>query len=262
MPAPISQPDIAALKSWILTSFGDHEPMESDYRPGTAYRRISLPLNTAGSLHKVVDASAMTQSFVALKLLLTKMQDVFESVEPAQGNLKTYGHKIRELLLLAAMEVEASWTAVLRVNGYAEQRPTTRDYVKLRAPMLLDSFGLTLRSYPEFPSFAPFRGWTVEAPTRALDWYDAYNRTKHNREEFLGDATLERAVHAVGAATVMFYAQFGYSFRTGDERRPVIVNVFNLASDHSMYPTSCYIPSAVEGTGAWEWELLSYPFSS
>lgn len=84
----------------------------------------------------MVDTNALTQSFVALKLLLTKMQDVFETVEPGQRNIQTYGHKIRELLLLAAMEVEASWTAVLRANGYAEQRPTTKDYVKLLAPTL------------------------------------------------------------------------------------------------------------------------------
>jgi hypothetical protein len=50
-----------------------------------------LPLNTSGSLHNVVDTNALTQSFVALKLLLTKMQDVFETVEPAQGNMQTYG---------------------------------------------------------------------------------------------------------------------------------------------------------------------------
>jgi hypothetical protein len=190
------------------------------------------------------------------------MQDVFETVEPAQGNMQTYGHKIRELLLLAAMEVEASWTAVLRANGYAEQRPTTKDYVKLLSPMLLDSFGLKLRSYPEFPVFTPFTGWNVGVPTQSLDWYDAYNKTKHNREEFLGTATLGRAVNAVGAVTIMFYAQFGYSFQPNDERRSLIKNVFDLRVDHSMYPISCYIPRADGGAAAWDWELLNYPFSS
>ena len=253
---------MGSIKSWVLETFGDPNPHESTYKPGTAFRRISLPLNTSGSLHNVVDTNALTQSFVALKLLLTKMQDVFETVEPAEGNMQTYGHKIRELLLLAAMEVEASWTAVLRANGYAEQRLTTKDYVKLLAPMLLDSFGLKLRSYPEFPTLAPYKGWNVGAPTQSLDWYDAYNKTKHNREEFLGAATLGRAVHAVGAATVMFYAQFGYGFQPNDERRSFIKNVFDLRVDHSMYPISCYIPKADGGTAAWDWELLNYPFSS
>jgi len=257
---PIDQQDIKTLKSWILALFGDREPIESDYRPGTAYKRISLPLNTGGSLHNTIDARAMTQSFVALKLLLTKMQDAFETVEPGQLNLQTYGHKIRELLLLAAMEVEASWAAVLKANGYTGDRLTTRDYVKLLAPMLLDSFTLTLRSYPEFPGVNPFKGWTAQSPTKSLGWYDAYNQTKHSREECLGLATLERAVSAVGAAAVMFYAQFGYSFHIEDEKRSLIRNVFTLNVDYSMYPTSCYIPDAEGGIKAWEWELLDYSF--
>lgn len=259
---PIHQQDLQTLKSWIRAIFGDPEPLESDYKPGTAYRRISLPLNTGGSLHKTIDEKAMTQSFVALKLLLTKMQDVFETVEPAQANLQTFGHKIRELLLLAAMEVEASWSAVLKANGYAGNRFTTKDYVKLLAPMLLDSFSLNLRSYPEFPIVAPFKTWIAQSPTQSLDWYDAYNQTKHNREECLSVATLERAVNAVGAAAVMFYAQFGYIFRHDDEKRSFIRDVFTLRVDHEMYPTACYIPNAEGGTKAWDWELLEYPFTA
>ena len=128
------------------------------------------------------------------------MQDIFETVEPSPSNLQTYGHKIRELLLLAAMEVEASWAAVLKANGYAGGRFTTNDYVKLLAPMRLDSFSLTLRSYPDFPGFTPFKDWDTAQPTKSLEWYDAYNKAKHDREQNLGVATLERAVHAVGAA--------------------------------------------------------------
>ena len=260
MVVPIDQQDLPTLKCWIRALFGDSEPLESDYKPGTAYRRISLPLNTGGSLHKTIDEKAITQSFVALKLLLTKMQDIFETVEAAQTNLQTHGHKIRELLLLAAMEVEASWAAVLKANGYAGNRFTTKDYVKLLAPMLLDSFSLNLRSYPEFPTIAPFKRWTVQSPTQSLDWYDAYNQTKHNREECLWVATLDRAVSAVGAAAVMFYAQFGYTFQHDDEKRSLIRSVFTLKVDHGMYPTSCYIPNADGGTKAWDWELLDYPF--
>lgn len=261
-PVPIDQQDLHTLKSWIQALFGDLEPLESDYKPGTAYKRISLPLNTGGSLHQTIDEKAITQSFVAMKLLLTKMQDVFETVEPSQANLQTYGHKIRELLLLAAMEVEASWAAVLKANNYTGNRLTTKDYVKLLTPMCLDSFSLNLRSYHEFPTIAPFKSWTVQSPTQSLEWYDAYNQTKHNREECLGVATLERAVNAVGAAAVMFYAQFGYKFQHDDEKRSLIQSIFKLKIDHDMYPAACYIPNAEGGTKAWDWELLDYPFSS
>jgi hypothetical protein len=257
---PIEQHDLVTLKAWILGLFGDREPVESDYKPGTAYKRISRPLNTGGSLQRAIDREAETQSFVALKILLTKMEDVFETVEPGQSNLQTYGHKIRELLLLAAMEVEASWAAVLKANNYPKGRFSTNDYVKLLRPMLLDSFKLTLRSYPKFAAIVPFNGWNAQSPTKSLDWYDAYNQTKHDREAHLDAATLGRAVNAVGAAAVMFYAQFGYMFSHDDEKRGILRNIFTLYIDHAMYPTACYIPNAEGGEKAWNWDLLDYPF--
>jgi hypothetical protein len=139
------------------------------------------------------------------------MLDIFESVEPVPPNLDVYGHKIRKLLLLAAMEAEASWAAILKANSYPppKGRLSTTDYVKLLKPMLLDGYSLELTSYPGFQGFAPFRDWDPSCPTQSLHWYDAYNATKHNREENLKEATLEKAIHAVGAAVVMFYVSLG-----------------------------------------------------
>jgi hypothetical protein len=259
-PVPINQQDVSSLKAWILANFGDSAPQESDYKPGTAYNRIFRPLNTGGSLQKAVDDRALTQSFVALKILLTKMEDIFETVEPGPSNLKTYGHKIRELLLLAAMDVEASWAAVLKANGYAGTRFTTNDYVKLLEPMGLDRFSLTLRSYPEFPGFTPFKGWLAQTPTKSLDWYDAYNQTKHNREECLGEGTLQRAVHTVGAAVVMLYAQFGYGIHIGQDKSDWLRNVFTVEIDYSMYPSACYIRGEKAAINEWEWKLIDFPF--
>jgi hypothetical protein len=267
-PAPLANPDWSSLRKWVAETFGDSDPIESEYKPGTAYKRICWPFATSGNLHKTIDTGARTQSFVALKLLLTKMLDIFESVEPADNNLQVYGHKVRELLLLAAMEVEASWAAVLNANGYGPNpRLNTTDYVKLLAPMLLDSYRLELTSYPSFPPFAPFECWRAVAPTQSLDWYHAYNLTKHNREEHLNAATLEKAVHAVGAVVVMFYAQFGFYFTTGEERIPFIRSIFKMNFDGDRHSTSYYIPNVSNTVGAagaasWDWELLDYPFSS
>jgi hypothetical protein len=133
--------------------------------------------------------------------------------------------------------------------------------------MLLDSYKLELTSYPSFPTFAPFDCWRAAAPTQSLDWYHAYNLTKHNREEHLNAATLEKAVHAVGAAVVMFYAQFGFYFTTGDERTPFIRSIFKMNFDGDRHSTSYYIPNVSNTVGAagaasWDWELHDYPFSS
>lgn len=126
--------------------------------------------------------------------------------------------------------------------------------------MRLDSFSLTLRSYPGFPAFTPFQGWNATAPTESLSWYDAYNQTKHNREEHLDVATIERAVHSVGAAVVMLYAQFGIGITIGEDKSNLLRNVFTLDVDPLRYPQDCYIPvTPVAGKG-WEWDLIDYPF--
>jgi hypothetical protein len=260
---PFPSSDWSSLKKEIEQRFGDASPTESEYDPGTAYKRIFWPLTGMGNLDSAIDTTARTQSFVALRLLLAKLVEVFENIEPAGQNLQVYGHKVRELLLLAAMEAEASWPAVLKANGYIPNgRLQTGDYVKLLNPMLLDSYSLGLTSYPAFPRFGPLRGWDPAKPTQSLDWYNAYNETKHNREEHLDAATFERAIHAVGAAVVMFYAQFGFNFAPGDERLPFIRSIFTMDFDADRHPHSCYIPIQASRTGpaAWDWKLLEYPF--
>jgi len=224
------------------------------------------PISSLASFQTAIDTSARTQSFVALRLLLAKMAGIFENIEPAAGNLHVYGHKVRELLLLAAMEAEASWAAILKANGYPpKDRLNTTDYVKLLHPMLLDSYTLALASYPEFPSFAPLKDWDAKRPTQSLVWYEAYNATKHNREERLNAATLERAIHAVGATVVMFYAQFGWRPTLHwDESYSLIKSIFTEEFDAGKHPHSCYIPDETifNSTIAtpWAWKLVDYPF--
>jgi hypothetical protein len=254
--------DWPSLKDAVAKKFGDSNPTESDYAPGTAYKRIAWPVLGKANLLSTIDLATRTQSFVALRLLLSKMVDIFETIEPAPQNLDTYGHKVRELLLMASMEAETSWAAVLKANGYgADGHLKTWDYVKLLDPMLLDSYSLTLASYPNFPSFAPLRDWDSSRPTQSLPWYDAYNATKHNREENLKEATMERAIHAVGAAVVMFYAQFGDTAAVGDERLSFIASIFKKEFDLGRHPYCYYIPRVAfrRGSTNWDWTLLDYP---
>jgi hypothetical protein len=173
------------LKDWVTKSFGDAQPVESNYILGTYYKRIWRPLACGGRPPNVVYQEKLNESFVSLRILLTKLENLFETIEPNQANLSAYGHKIREIILLACMEVESSWTAVLKENGYSSARLSTNDYVKLLKPMFLDAYELSLQSYPHFPKFTPFGGWDGSNPTTSLSWYDAYNKTKHDREENL-----------------------------------------------------------------------------
>jgi hypothetical protein len=201
----IAPEDPITLQDWILKSFGDASPVLRNYQPGTYYKRIWRP----GIINTILDET-ITQSFISLKILLNKLELLFETIEPDIGNLQVYGLKIREVLLLACMEVESGWVAVLKENQYSSSRnTTTQDYFKLCKPMLLDAYEIQLQQYPNYPAFTPFNNWNPARPTASLLWYDAYNKTKHDREANLNVATLETAITAVAAVYVMFHAQFG-----------------------------------------------------
>jgi hypothetical protein len=262
---------LGTLKDWILKTFGDSEPIESEYVPGTFYKRIFRPLACCiGNFHEAVSQEKVNESFVALRILLGKLDQLFETIEPTTANLLAYGHRIREVLLLACMEVESSWSAVLRENEYlASGALTTNDYVKLFDPMLLDSYQLRLQSYAHFPVVEPFTSWDKANPTKSLAWYDAYNKTKHDREGNLTLATLHNAVQAVGAVVVMFHAQFGIRFDSmgSDQKSPIIRNVFQIRTDFKKHWMECYIPKLTVNENvtpnpspSTHWDAISYPF--
>ncbi|SRR5713101_3878112 len=109
----VSHASLASLKVWIAKTFADTNPIESQYKPGTIYKRMYRPLASGGSFYRAILQEKVTESFVSLHILLKKLEELFETVEPTEANLSAYGHKIREILLLACMEVESSWSAVL-----------------------------------------------------------------------------------------------------------------------------------------------------
>lgn len=75
--------------------------------------------------------------------------------------------------------------------------------------MLLSARAAKLRLYPDYGRIEPFQGWTPDAPTESLGWYNAYNSVKHDREASLKYATLEHVIQAVVGVLVLAEAQFG-----------------------------------------------------
>lgn len=146
-----------------------------------------------------------------MRSLFGMLDSLFQAVHPSEDNMKSYGNAGRNLILLACTECEAQWRGVLRANGYAPDRFTTNDFVKLLPAMRLDEYSVRLQHCPWLPAFTPFAGWDKSNPTETLTWYDSYNLVKHDREKEFHRATLENAITSVAAAWVMVAAQFGYS---------------------------------------------------
>lgn len=217
---------------------------------GTYYPRI---YRGAELIFCLEEETVRTQTGLGVQLLLEDLRAVFTVVTPDAANLDTYGPRIRQLLMLACTEVEAGWGGVLRENRYPSDRLTTRDYIKLARPLLLHEYGFGLRDYPGYPWFSPFSQWDASKPTDSIPWYAANNRTKHNREAHLSDATLERTIAAIAAAISVACAQFGtHLFLAGGR---FAQNVFNI-NGPSFRLSDRYAPPESGGS----WRRVPYPF--
>lgn len=224
--------------------------------PGEYYPRIARP-----SLHEVgnspgiglgADPTIVQSGRGQLAVLREQLERIFRTVHPAPANSSTYGHDLRNLLILAATEVEAQWKGVLRESRLAPTKPTTNDYVKLLPALKLDEYGVRLPFYPWLEAITPFKGWLSAAPTKTLPWYDAYNNVKHDRETNFDQATLLHAIQAVCGCAVMLFAQFGAEhFTYGDDT----VRFFALESKPKWDLTELYCTYLSSSTNA-----VPYPF--
>jgi hypothetical protein len=184
------------------------------YYPRIARTRLEHPQGFPGIAPSITtDDETLAVSTGQLDALALQLEEICRTVHPDASTLQTFGHNIRNLLILACTEVEAQWSGVLRANKYPSTKMTTNDYVKLAEPMRLKEYEIRFRSFPWLKPFKPFASWsTTGKPTQDLGWYAGYNRTKHNREIDFRAATLERTLEALTACYVMLLAQYGGSF--------------------------------------------------
>jgi hypothetical protein len=208
-----SESTYKTLKEWVEFYFGARniqtmssnigESVEGVWRSGLFYYDdTNKALNTNEAERRLSEQ--------ALRVLLEKLDDLFLYVEPDTISFNTYSHKIRELLILACTEVENFWSFYMHLSG---TRPigrnySTQDYVKLLDKLFLKEFQCSLRSYVSLPAIKPFENWNTTNPTTSLVWYDAYNKTKHNRASHFTSATLSNALSAVIANIILYIVRF------------------------------------------------------
>lgn len=201
------------LLDWVNRVFGAEEIENLYLEIGNATKSVWRPSlyyyeDTYQALG--VSENEMRLSEYSLRLLIQKLDEIFLYVEPDISSLNTYSHKTRELLILACTEVENFWQYYM---VQANQSPinrnfNTKDYVKLFDKLHLKDFEFTLKTYSNIPSIIPFKNWNKNAPTASLVWYDAYNKTKHDRDNHFSKATLINCINAVVANLVLHCVKF------------------------------------------------------
>lgn len=161
--------------------------------------------------------SSRKQATVAATSLFSGLVELFRYVEPNRANDQCFGHRARELLILACTEVESHWKSVLlqnMKNPPASFKLSTNDYVRLAPVLRLKEWRVTLKDYFGYPFIAPFEYWSEAKPSQSLNWYSAYNSVKHDREGEFEQAQIKFVIEAMAAVHVMLAAQWGPEIHT------------------------------------------------
>lgn len=251
---------LPGLKQSSLTN-----PIECQSNIGKYYNRIyrkgldSRNNNGLISIFYNYEMETLNQSVISATILIKKLNQLFETISFNELNFKTFGHEIRNLLLLTCMEVESAWNGIMGANNYSTKngRLTTKDYYKLYKPLYLKDFKIRFKLYPEIKLIQPFENWEKDNPTKSLIWYDAYNKAKHNREVYASLANFEAVLYSISAMLIMLYAQFGpnHSFWGNSEFSSIEI----ISPEHNL--NDYYIPNGnPQLTNPFQWTRTDYSF--
>lgn len=202
------------FREWAIKRFGASEIQEMDMEIGHTIEAVWRPSlfyrnDTQNGLR--IDSIEQRSQEQALRILVEKLDEILLFIEPSKNGLESYSHKIRELLILSCTEVENQWRSLLiKANCIPMNKRefTTQDYVKLSPRTFLSEYQVGLKNYNTFPPSKPFEDWDSSNPTKSLAWYDAYNKTKHDRDKNFSFARLQYAIDAVAANIVLYCTRF------------------------------------------------------
>lgn len=232
--------------------------------PGLFYPRMARPIDQHPAESPGWSPGAREETNVIaialgqLAVLARQLDLICQTVHPTERTFDTFGHDIRNFLILACTEVENHWRGVLVANHVKKDSYSTRDYVKLRAAMRLDEYAVAFPSYPWLAPIKPFENWSDTSPTQTLRWYDAYNGVKHNRENEFERATLRHAFEAATACAIMVAAQFGVHLDTW--RRSELQSFFQFSGLPRWPLADLYIYPYSENSAGWSLVPFNFDF--
>lgn len=247
----VTQKKEGTLKDWVVSTFGAENIETSNKIVGESIKRVWRP--GLYDYTEMLDALNNTEtelrdSLQSLRILLDKLDELLLFIEPQGNGINTYSYKTRELLILACTEVENSWTKYLQISGSKPngKNYNTTDYIKLLKPLHLKEFKISLKIKSDIQDIIPFDNWNSQNPSTSLDWYDSYNKTKHDRENHFDKATLEKCIKAISANIVMFCVRFSpYTLWNSNNSTSSVFNqFFNIELINPDYK-SFYIPKII-----------------
>jgi hypothetical protein len=155
----------------------------------------------------------------AFILILNDLQTIFEYLEPSDECRLAYSYRIHALLMRTCIEVEANFKAILEENTFTPPPNgllNMNHYRKVDATHHLSSYEVKLPIWngtspilKPFEQWRPWRGLSLPQGQRvSLPWYQAYNVSKHDRQDEFKKANFGTLVDAVAGLLVLISSQF------------------------------------------------------
>jgi len=193
------------------------------------YRRTVRPFSNGSYYDDYIGypnyATAGGQYIRAFLLIQKDLLEIFEFIEPAKKNLLSYSFRIHELLMRTCIEVEANFKAILNDNDFfkEDEMKINNAYYKVNKTHRLSDYEIEIVNWIDKDNqytskkIIPFGHWKNNC--KPLFWYQAYNKSKHDRNKNFHKASLLSLIFAVSALTVLITSQFlnfDYSANAGE----------------------------------------------
>ncbi|WP_370408210.1 hypothetical protein [Tenacibaculum dicentrarchi] len=204
--------------------YGSNKEVYS-YNEKMILKEIPLDEDEDFFINYKIDEQTYKKDISQLNLLLTDLEKLFYFIEPDKLNEENFSVFLRELIIKSSTEVETHWKELMKLNGYKKQFLTTKDYSKLME-FINFNFHLKLENFPSYEEIIPFSNWNIENPTKSLEWYNVYNKLKHDRTNSLNTATLKNGINAVGAVFILVHIRYNKKINNNNNE---INNVFKIS---------------------------------
>ena len=181
------------------------------------YKKIIRP-NAEGKYLTNLDRTYITdrrysenrfESLQAYHSLEHDLKNLFDYVSPYESNLTAFSFRIYDLLLRVCTELEQNWKSILIANEYADEneRLNIHDYKKIEQSSRLSEYEVEFNYFQPRPVIIkPFNTWATNDPL--LVFYDAYNKSKHNRVKHFPKANLKNVIDAMAALIAVLVSQY------------------------------------------------------
>ena len=144
----------------------------------------------------------------AFEVIQKDLQEIFDYVEPSDTNLSCYSYRIHALHVRTCIEIEANCRAILEENGYSAKGDwNMNDYRKLDKTHHLSAYEVMSPIWQGKKNLRkPFQSWGAGAIP--LDWYQAYNESKHDRHAKFARANCDKLLDAICSLVAILSSQF------------------------------------------------------